>query len=97
VQRLTHELNRALDLVESYKKHEIIDAIGNRVSISDDELENTNLDDLEQIQRTVDLMRPTFHSSAPLSYETNGVATARQKLDSKHTDYMEKLKARSNR
>lgn len=94
-QKLTEKLKQALDWIENRRKGDAADALENRVSMSRNELMTLNLDALENMKGALDLMKPlTFHSSAPLNYETNSAFTARERLDSKHEDYMKKLRSR---
>jgi len=98
VDELTAKLDGALNWIEKRRKSDAATALEHRVNLSRDELLSLNLDALENMKGALDLMKPlTFHSSAPLSYETNSVESARQKLDSKHEAYMKKIRARGTR
>ena len=73
---------------------ELLEYLKPRIDYPDEFLALKSRDELAAIKAVVEkTVAPTFKSSAPLSYSKG--PSARQKLDSKHEDYMKKLRGES--
>ena len=91
---MNKKYGQARDFLEEQKKGELIEYLAPRLDYPKEFLAMKTHDELSALKSVVEkTIAPTFNSSAPLSY--NRGPSARQKLDSKHDDYMKKLRGES--
>ena len=91
IAELKKQLAKANDFIEADQKKLLLADIKPRVDIPDEILSKMSMEKLKEMKKTLDVARvPAFKAGTPLSY-SDKKPSARQKLDSTHSEYMTKI------